>query len=403
MTVSAPGILWVMAPSDTGVRADTQVLGVALARRVAVAAERAEFSRILFAEAPGLATALAGMRAERVGPSGAAPPPIGPARLVILRSGVLPATPWLRALLEETGAGEAGADVFPSASAAVFDVPRADEAVEALVRSGTALPGAVRLRAGSPVAWSDAAGPAGLVELANAGQLPGVERRLLRGLIKDTEGFFSRHFNRRISLAITRRLARTPMTPNAMTAISVAVGLAGAGFFLSGEAPYQFIGSLLFLGHSILDGCDGELARLKFQESRLGGVLDFWGDNVVHCAVFACLAAGWGRDTSDARPLVAGALAVAGTLLSAGFVARFALGGAADRPQFTSVTRRAQTRLSRVADMLARRDFIYLVVLLSAFGKARWFLALAAIGAPLFFLTLLAIEASGRRLGRDLP
>ena len=28
-----------------------------------------------------------------------------------------------------------------------------------------------------------------------------------------------------------------------------------------------------------LDGCDGELARLKFKESRWGGLLDFWGDN----------------------------------------------------------------------------------------------------------------------------
>src|SRR2546426_3192414 len=38
------------------------------------------------------------------------------------------------------------------------------------------------------------------------------------------------------------------------------------------------------LAHSILDGCDGELARLKFQHSRWGAVLDFWCDNVVHVA-----------------------------------------------------------------------------------------------------------------------
>jgi hypothetical protein len=40
-------------------------------------------------------------------------------------------------------------------------------------------------------------------------------------------------------------------------------------------------------------------------------------------------------------------------------------------------------------------------VLLSAFGKAHWFLALAAIGAPLFFLALVVIDAAGRRLGRS--
>ena len=49
-------------------------------------------------------------------------------------------------------------------------------------------------------------------------------------------------------------------------------------------------------------------------------------------------------------------------------------------PQFTSVSRGPGTRLSRMADALARRDFIYVVVVLSAFGKAHWFLVMAAIG-----------------------
>ena len=43
----------------------------------------------------------------------------------------------------------------------------------------------------------------------------------------------SRHFERRISLAITRRLASTRITPNAMTLVSLAVGLGSAPFFLS--------------------------------------------------------------------------------------------------------------------------------------------------------------------------
>ncbi len=63
--------------------------------------------------------------------------------------------------------------------------------------------------------------------------------------------------------------------------------------FLSPYWLWQTVGALLFLAHSILDGCDGELARLKFQESRFGGIIDYWGDNVVHIAVFACMAVGW--------------------------------------------------------------------------------------------------------------
>src|SRR3990170_1098930 len=155
----------------------------------------------------------------------------------------------------------------------------------------------------------------------------------------------SRHVERRISLALTRRLASTRISPNVMTFVSLAVGLAGAPFFLSALPLYQLTGALLLLAHSILDGCDGELARLKFEESRLGSLLDFWGDNVVHVAVMACIAIGW-------------SLAIPAAWLP------------------------------RRADMLARRDFIYLVVLLSAAGKATWFLALAAVGTPLFLLVL---------------
>jgi hypothetical protein len=60
-------------------------------------------------------------------------------------------------------------------------------------------------------------------------------------------------------------------------------------------------------------------------------------------------------------------------------------------PLFTSVAQAPAGNFSKVADALTRRDFVYLVVLLSAFGKAAWFLALTAVGAPLFFLFLLVI------------
>jgi hypothetical protein len=90
--------------------------------------------------------------------------------------------------------------------------------------------------------------------------------------------------------------------------------------------------------------------------------------------------------------LLAGAVAVAGTLLSAGFVYRHTMQEpATDAPLFTSVARTRASWLSRMADALARRDFIYVVVLLSTLGKATWFLILVAAGSPIFFLVLLWI------------
>jgi phosphatidylglycerophosphate synthase len=225
------------------------------------------------------------------------------------------------------------------------------------------------------------------------------ETHLLSSLVKDTEGFMSRHFERKISLAVSRRLAATSVTPNAMTIVSVAIGLLGSVFFLQTTARAETIGALLFLLHSILDGCDGELARLKFQESRGGGLLDFWGDNVVHSAVFAAMAIGWSSSIGASWPLLLGVSAVLGTVASATFVHLRTMAERREGPLYTSVATAGETPLSRLADAVSRRDFIYLVLILSAFGKARWFLVLAAVGAPAFFFLLTAIAASERRRG----
>jgi len=236
--------------------------------------------------------------------------------------------------------------------------------------------------------------PSGVLALTSARDLPRAERWLLDGLLKDNEGFMSRHFERKVSLAISRRLAFTSVTPNAMTVVMVLVGLAAAPFFLNASPAAQTIGSLLFLLHSILDGCDGELARLKFQESRWGGILDFWGDNVVHVAVFTCMGIGWSRAIGQGWPVLLGLSASLGTLLSTGWVYLHTMRGPKEGALFTGVTQG-----SHLVDKLANRDFIYLVLLLSLFGKADWFLVAAAIGAPTFFLALVWITI--RERGRN--
>src|SRR5262249_18692653 len=162
----------------------------------------------------------------------------------------------------------------------------------------------------------------GRFALAAPRDVRGAERWLLRSLVKANEGFMSRHFERRVSLALTRWLCRTRVTPNTMTLVSVGIGLAGAACFLSSEHAYQIAGALLFLIHSILDGCDGELARLKFLESRVGAVLDICGDNLVHTAVFLSMAIGWSLDSRSWGPLYLGGIAIASTLGVAAIVHR---------------------------------------------------------------------------------
>ena len=165
-----------------------------------------------------------------------------------------------------------------------------------------------------------------------------------------------------------------------MTLVSLAVGLSSAPFFLSAHPLWQVAGALLFLAHSILDGCDGELARLKFLESRSGAMLDFWGDNVVHVSVFGCMAIGWSLTTASALPLLLGLAAIGAVA-----VASAVLSGMGLQPKPPG----AEGTAASVVDALANRDFIYMVLALATVGRAWWFVALVAVGTPIFVLAAL--------------
>ena len=395
--------LAVVFPTDHDDRASisprTVVLGLPLLRRVVLTAQRAGFPTILVVthDPSGLTHILDGTPALTVPPSDVNSF-ISQGRLVLLASNVLPTQRSLRWLRDRPLQPDQ-ASVFGNVAACIESVEYSTgRSILQDVLQGHATFGEF---AGACGALFEEAQVDGLHVVRTTEDRREAERRLLHGLIKDTEGFMSRQLERRISLAITRQLVSTSMTPNQMTMVSVGIGLLGAPFFLTSEWSYQLIGALLFLAHSILDGCDGELARLRFQESRRGGILDFWGDNVVHVAVFASMGIGWSLSLGETWPLWLGGLAVAGTIGSAGFVYWHTMRGEGSTgPLFTSVVRSPASRLSRLMDSLARRDFIYLVVVLSAFGKASWFLALSAIGSPIYFgLLLWAAYSTGRNKG----
>jgi phosphatidylglycerophosphate synthase len=322
----------------------------------------------------GKRIALAGTRA---GLSTTASWEPGPRRLILLPANVIPQPQWLRALAAMTLQPET-LWVDP-AQVAVVETSDPKPVLDAAGRGRGVAECVATLRERFTVV-EGAADAKGRFPLRAASDLGAAESWLLRGLIKDTEGVMSRHVERKISLALTRYLVRTSVTPNSVTLVCVAIGLAGAPFFLSSAPAFQLAGALLFLLHSILDGCDGEIARLKFLESPGGAALDFWGDNTVHVAVFGCMAVGWGLSAHSAWPLALGAVAIAGTLFAASVVAPHLVSRSAPP---------ARSAGARMADALANRDFIYLIVVLSLFGKAAWFIFFVAIGTPIFVLVRL--------------
>jgi CDP-L-myo-inositol myo-inositolphosphotransferase len=90
---------------------------------------------------------------------------------------------------------------------------------------------------------------------------------------KPTDGIVARQLNRRISRRITRVIleSRVDVTPNQMSVVSNVISIIG-GVLLA--TPFPIIGGCLVQFGSILDGCDGEIARATGRESKSGAVLD---------------------------------------------------------------------------------------------------------------------------------
>jgi len=100
------------------------------------------------------------------------------------------------------------------------------------------------------------------------------EELLCKSLIKPTDGFISRVLNRPISLRISKRLVNSNISPNTITLISFGISLLSAVLLAMGSYIMTLIGGILVQINSIVDGCDGEVARLKLRATEYGAWLD---------------------------------------------------------------------------------------------------------------------------------
>jgi CDP-L-myo-inositol myo-inositolphosphotransferase len=91
---------------------------------------------------------------------------------------------------------------------------------------------------------------------------------------KPQDGFVSRFLNRPISSRVTRLLVKFPIHPGAFTASIFVLPLVAGVFLQRGDYLSVLLGAAIFQLFSILDGCDGEIARAKNLESKFGERLD---------------------------------------------------------------------------------------------------------------------------------
>jgi phosphatidylglycerophosphate synthase len=114
---------------------------------------------------------------------------------------------------------------------------------------------------------------------------------------KPQDGFVSRFLNRPISSRITRVLLKFPVHPNALTISIFVLPLIACVFFVRGDYISVVVGAAIFQAFSILDGCDGEIARAKNLESKFGERLDYFCDFMASLLYVLALGLGLHRAT----------------------------------------------------------------------------------------------------------
>jgi phosphatidylglycerophosphate synthase len=131
--------------------------------------------------------------------------------------------------------------------------------------------------------------------VSDGAEVDAIERTFLRGSGKSQDGLVSRFLNRPISRAISRLLLRFPTTPTAWTWLIFPIPVIASLMLAQGRYGSVVWGLVLFQVFSVLDGCDGEIARAKFMESERGRQLDDLFDVLSNILLALGLAFGLGH------------------------------------------------------------------------------------------------------------
>jgi len=118
----------------------------------------------------------------------------------------------------------------------------------------------------------------------------------------------------RVLTPVAELLARTPVTPNAITIIGTAGVAAGALWLF--PIGHLFAGTMVCTGFVLADMLDGVLARVKGTSGAFGAFLDSTLDRIADAAVFAGLTIWLVRTGQEALAWVALFCLVAGALIS---------------------------------------------------------------------------------------
>jgi CDP-L-myo-inositol myo-inositolphosphotransferase len=121
-------------------------------------------------------------------------------------------------------------------------------------------------------------------------------RTLLRRTAKASDGPVARWLNRPVSQHLSAAALRLPwLRPDHVTILTALIAAAMFACFVFGGPSAVVVGGILFHVASVVDGVDGEIARVTFRSSLRGAVLDMIVDRATILAFFLGISLAAGR------------------------------------------------------------------------------------------------------------
>ncbi len=216
-------------------------------------------------------------------------------------------------------------------------------------------------------------------EINSQSDLLSAERKLYQSLGSTLDSpLLDKYVIRKLSCLISKLSIRTPVTPNQITIISLFFGLLAGFFFSFGGYTYNIPAGFLYFFSVVLDQCDGEVARLKYMESKYGSVLDIICDTLVNVALVVGITWAVYQAGGSSFTIVLGLLAIAGISISIFLTT------------YSDVNNKDQTynKTKKWIDKLNNKDFFYIIIFVCiAINQMIWFLLIMAIGTNIFWIT----------------
>ena len=129
------------------------------------------------------------------------------------------------------------------------------------------------------------------------------ERIIFSHVGKTATGWIARKINGRVSLPLSKLLIRTPLTPNMISVLINLIGMLCGPLYALG---HPVLGAVFMQIATVLDRCDGEVARIKLMETKKGQWVDTISDQFTVLSFLIGVPLGYYLQTGSVVPVLLG-------------------------------------------------------------------------------------------------